>query len=486
MDTLLTQARAGQWPVLAVQGIDESFFLDNLHRAAGSDRVRIWRCTTGFDNTVGNNPPDLAHDLALAAQTSRYDIQVFLDTAAWLDRPDIIRVIRDTVRTRDGQPGLILLYLEQRGLPPALSRWMPLIQLPAADKVALAGLVRDVAQKLDIKTEPEWLANAPQLLAGMSLFEAQHCLTSAMPGPAEAFIQRVMSARRWLAPSQQALVWTPVDNIPDPAGLGRLKHWVDQRQQLFYTHQQHLPAGILLMGVSGCGKSLGIKSLAKRWQLPLYRLEVAWLHAQGQSPETRFTEACDALEQMAPAVLWIDEIENAFALGSGDPTQERLFACFLTWLQEKNPRIFVAATANRIEQLPAELLRKGRFDQIFFCDLPRRSTRRDILRVHMSLGGLDPDRFDLDWLADNTSQWNAAELAVLVRNALGETRGKPDMADFRRLAETSIPLANSMAEQIKFIRDWAWDRATNAEDMTDQDLNLAQFDETEYKQDFDD
>jgi SpoVK/Ycf46/Vps4 family AAA+-type ATPase len=229
-----------------------------------------------------------------------------------------------------------------------------------------------------------------------------------------------------------------------------------------------VPKGVLLMGISGCGKSLAVKVIAREWQLPLFRLDMNQVFAGVQgSAEWVFSRALDAVESVAPAVLWIDEIEMGVAgyhegeMGS----LTRIFSTFLTWMQEHRAEVFVAATANRINLLPAEVIRKGRFDQVFFVDLPNEEERKEILTIHMVRNDLDPQSFDLILLASATRNWNGAEIeqavmsARITAHARGTNVSQNDMlASFGKI----IPLSRTMEDQLKAIRSWARNRALPA------------------------
>src|SRR6185295_2224959 len=170
-----------------------------------------------------------------------------------------------------------------------------------------------------------------------------------------------------------------------------------------------VPKGVLIMGVSGCGKSLSVKAIASCFELPLYRIDMVEVHSgRHGKPEGAFAEACKMLEEISPAVVWFDEIEMGITSTETAGEQGRIFAFFLTWMQEKARGLFVAATANRIDLLPAEMNRKGRFDEVFFVDLPVDDERIDIFKIHLSRRGVDPARFNLEQLTSFTTGWTGA------------------------------------------------------------------------------
>ena len=179
------------------------------------------------------------------------------------------------------------------------------------------------------------------------------------------------------------------------------------------------------MGVPGCGKSLCVKAIASHFELPLYRIDMIEVFSgRHGEPEGAFVQACKTLEDMAPAVVWFDEIEMGITSGDPGGAQGRIFAFFLTWMQEKARGLFVAATANRIDLLPAEMIRKGRFDEVFFVDLPLVAERIEILKIHLSRRGMDAAKFDLERLAAYTKGWTGAEIEQTVVSALTKARLK--------------------------------------------------------------
>jgi SpoVK/Ycf46/Vps4 family AAA+-type ATPase len=184
------------------------------------------------------------------------------------------------------------------------------------------------------------------------------------------------------------------------------------------------------------------------------------------TPGAAFNRALRTIEAVAPAVLWIDEMESALSTPKdAGSEQSMMFSAFLTWMQEKPPLVFVAATANRIESLPAEIIRKGRFDQVFFCDLPTEDERREIINIHLGLNGVDPKSIEIDRILVNTRGWNGAEIEqaiIAARIDAVQEKRQVTTDDINRHAITMVPLSKTMSEQIKAIRDWAFDRATPA------------------------
>ncbi len=255
-------------------------------------------------------------------------------------------------------------------------------------------------------------------------------------------------------------------------GLEYLKTWLQERRKLFVERDSLnadiVPKGVLVMGVSGCGKSLSVKAIASCFGLPLYRIEMSEVYSgRHGNPDAAFVEACRTVESVAPAVVWFDEIEMGLMgdVGEGGTNMGRIFAFFLTWMQEKARGLFVAATANRIDLLPAEMIRKGRFDEVFFIDLPTEEERIEVFRIHLEKRGIDPSALQLHRLKKITQGWTGAEIEQCVVSALTQVRLKNKTIAFEDLHQAAvgvIPLSKTMREQVDRIRSWAFDRAVRA------------------------
>jgi SpoVK/Ycf46/Vps4 family AAA+-type ATPase len=271
--------------------------------------------------------------------------------------------------------------------------------------------------------------------------------------------------------------------MADVGGLDELKLWLDRRGQAFSTGARRFgldaPKGVLLLGIQGCGKSLTAKAIAATWQFPLLRFDMGKVFGGivGQS-EGNIRTALQVAQALAPCVLWIDEIEKGMAgMGSSGQTDggttARVVGTLLTWMQEKREPVFVVATANRIDMLPPELLRKGRFDEIFFVDLPTREIRKEILGIHLRKKDRNPDDFDLDALATASVGFSGAELEEAVREGLYEAfahaRGLTTEDIASALVKT-FPLSQTMREEIDDLRKWAQVRARLASSVVPEGL----------------
>jgi len=265
------------------------------------------------------------------------------------------------------------------------------------------------------------------------------------------------------------------EHFEDVGGLELLKSWLQKRTSAFGERAKEFglpaPRGVLLLGVQGCGKSLCAKAVATLWRLPLLRLDVGRVFSDlVGSSERNVREAIKVAESVAPCILWVDEIEKAFAgtqssAFSDAGTSARVFGTFLTWLQEKQAPVFVIATANNIQLLPPELLRKGRLDDIFFVDLPTRAERTAIFAIHIRRRGRDLARFDLDALASASEGFSGAEIEQAIISALFDVfEARQELTTEALLASVSatVPLSTTMKEDIDGLRQWAEGRARRA------------------------
>jgi len=323
-------------------------------------------------------------------------------------------------------------------------------------------------------TSDETFYQLARALQGLSLDEARHAVRRALavnPTLGTHSLPALFEEKRILI-NQSGVIEFVSDNtsIGEVGGLETLKTWLMERRKLFQQREtlssDIVPKGVLVMGIPGCGKSLSVKAIASCFELPLYRIDMIDIFSgkHGQ-PESAFVQACHTLENMAPAIVWFDEIEMGITSSENGGQQGRIFAFFLTWMQEKGSGLFVAATANRIDLLPAEMIRKGRFDEVFFVDLPHDEERIAIFKIHLARRRVDASRFKFDQIIESTREWTGAEIEQCVVSAMTRARladrelTEDDLVD---AAVGAVPLARAMKEQINHIRQWAFQRAVRA------------------------
>ncbi|MDR3703089.1 MAG: AAA family ATPase [Candidatus Sulfopaludibacter sp.] len=394
------------------------------------------------------------------------------------ESPEIRRRLRDIYESCRDQRKYVVITSPVRFIPEEIERSIMFLELRPPDIVELVELIREEAplvapHSLDGVTEVT-LDQLARALLGLTLDEAGYALRralSASPRLGPDSVPYLLEEKRVLV-SRSGVIDYVSDgtNLGEVGGLEGLKKWLIERQKLFQMRDQLtneiVPKGLLMMGIPGCGKSLCVKAIASCFQLPLYRVDMIEIFSgRHGKPEGVFVEACKMMEEMAPAVLWFDEIEMGVTSTESGGEQGRIFAFFLTWMQEKTRGLFVAATANRIDLLPAEMIRKGRFDEVFFVDLPHDDERIEIFRIHLARRGVDPSQFNLSTLVSFTVGWTGAEIEQCVVSAMTQARlADRDLTedDLVKVSVKIVPLSRTMKEQINHIRSWAFERAVRA------------------------
>ncbi len=475
-------ALLGRYPLIALITPEEDRALEALRGLAAERNlgVRCWSCVDGWE---GEARDEARRDPVLALRALRDapapGFHVMKDLHPFLARADVVRVLRDTRAVLAKTAGAHLFLLTpQIELPEDLAKDVFRIRLPLPSPEELAVEIERVhADYPAVALSEELRSTLALALRGLTLDEARHVMHAVFAGgdinEEGQALDRIFAAKEALLRREGFLRYVPHTRSLDAVGgLEVLREWAIKRRDLFTRRALDaglpVPRGVLIMGISGCGKSLSAKAIAALWRVPLFRLDMNLVFSGLYgSPEAAFHRALETVEALAPVVLWIDEIENALGMTSQSATVEQslTFSSFLTWMQERPPLVFVAATANRIETLPAEIIRKGRFDEVFFCDLPGPDERREIFRIHLRLNGADPDCMDVDRLLHSTEGWTGAEIeqAVISARIDAHQEGRAmTLEDVRRYTVRMIPLSTTMSEQIAAIRDWAYNRALRA------------------------
>ena len=349
------------------------------------------------------------------------------------------------------------------------------IKLPEPEELynALSGVVRDLKGRVTVDLTPEDIRALVSALQGMTLSQTRKVVSYAalQDGRLDAEDVKQVLERKARVIHEEGLLdyFPPETNLAELGGFEGLKRWLSYAKVGFtpQARQYNLPApkGILIVGIQGCGKSLAAKTIARQWNLPLLKLDAGRLYDKyvGES-DKNFRRAVTMAETMAPCILWMDEIEKSMGQTSGEADgglSRRLFGYFLTWLQEKSQEIFVVATANDLSAIPPELLRKGRFDEIFFVDLPEADERRDILTIHLSRRRQGLDAFDLDQLVAATEGYSGAEIEQAVITAHYHALYENCPADTPLLLaeiKRTVPLSVTRREDIQRLRTMARER----------------------------
>ena len=407
-------------------------------------------------------------------------ITVFRDLGPEMRKSErVIRKLRDAYNALKGKRKFIFLLSADEYFPQDLKKEIDIFHfpLPGVDELAalfnkfLASMQRSGRQVTLSEAERRDFVIAAQ---GLTLDEAYKAYMKAFHGQSVInadLVRGIHEEKKQLILKENVLeYYTQHFTLDDLGGLDNLKDWLQKRRRAFTDAAREFglekPRGFLCMGVSGCGKSLSAKITASLWNLPLFRLDMNLVYSgMAGSPELVFSRALQTMDSVAPAILWIDEIESGISDKQGDSSSSRILGYFLTWMQEHTSEIFVAATANRIDLLPAELLRRGRFDQIFFIDLPTRQEREEIFTIHLKAKGNDLAGFNVPQLAQITKGWSGSEIEQVIISAMYEAfnENRPlSEDDLLVIFGNSVPLATTMEEQIKKIRSWAHNRAVRA------------------------
>jgi hypothetical protein len=408
-------------------------------------------------------------------------IYVLLDFQPYLKEPVNVRLLKDIAQGYDQVARTVVLMGCELTLPEELEHFAARIHLsmPSANErhMIVARVVREwtaANPKMPVHLEPEALAKLIDNLTGLTASDAERLVRQAIADDGAltmSDIPGVMSAKYELLNRRGTLSYEPATaKFTDVGGMQNLRHWLANRKPAFDGSAPELdpPKGVLLLGVQGCGKSLAARAAAGIFAVPLVRLDFGALYTKWQGEaEKNLRESLQAAEALSPCVLWVDEIEKALAAGDGDSgVSRRVLGTFLTWLAEQRSRIFVVATANDIATLPPELIRKGRFDEIFFVDLPDQTARAEILAIHARKRGIVLTAPELAALASRSEGFSGSEIEQAIVAALysAHAMGKPiSPALILHEIQTARPLAIVMKEKVAALRAWAVGRTVSAD-----------------------
>lgn len=473
---LLLRAR---YPLIYIPTLEEERVEESIAQCAknqGNRAVYIWDFVEGYqgnptDNGVGRRNPVQALEQIEKLNASAPAIFILRDFHRFLDDISVARKLRNLARLLKSQPKNIVILSPQIAIPEELSEALTVLEFPLPDRteirIEVDRLLGATGQSLESRVIDEMVRSCQ----GLSLERIRRVLARAIATHGELRsedVELILEEKRQTIRQTQILEFYPTtEKISDIGGLDNLKEWLLLRGGAFSDRARQYglphPRGLLLVGIQGTGKSLTAKAIAHHWHLPLLRLDVGRLFAGlvGES-ESRTRQMIQLAEALAPCVLWIDEIDKAFAgvdsKGDGGTTS-RVFGTFITWLAEKNSPVFVVATANNIQALPPEMLRKGRFDEIFFVGLPSQSEREEIFTVHLSRLRLhNLKTYDLQRLAYETPDFSGAEIEQSLIEAmhLGFSQNRDFTTDdILEAASQIVPLARTAQEQIQLLQNWA-------------------------------
>ena len=448
----------------------------------------IWTATDGAAPALDTGDDSHRDPTVFIDQIRSYPKDhVFLikDFHPCLRDPIVVRRLRDLIPSLAEQRKAILLMGPVEDVPVDLQRDAVTIDLPLPGLDEMREELRDVLIQRQHRGEPNIkLSKREQerllkTVMGLTANQARQAMARALLGKSaidDDVYEMLISEKSQMVQGSDLLEFQQLqEGVSDIGGLDSLKEWIAKRGEAFTEKARKRgipsPKGVLLLGVQGCGKSLTARAVARMLSFPLIRLDVSTLLSadQGQS-EKNMRNVLSLTEMISPAVLWIDEVEKGFSGvdaegGAGDTTMIRLMGAFLTWMQEKPAPVFVVATANSVTSLPPEMLRRGRFDELFFVDLPNYHERKDIFGIHLTKRLINPEQFDLGRLADMTEGFSGAEIEQVVLTAMVESFNKGDALNQNEMeiaSEDTVPLSVTMEEKIFQLREWARTRCRPA------------------------
>ena len=486
-----------RYPLLWVVTPEESRALAELDALARRQRkpLYLWSATSGVVNPaipsrVDASKRDPLSLLTAIMEDAESGLWILRDFHPYLRDHTVVRRLREAAFTLKSSNKTVILLGPVLKIPPELEKELTVVDftLPsrAELQIQLSSIIdtADGHDDISVNLDRRQQSRLVQACLGLTSDEASNAIAKAIIQAGGRLdreaIESVTAEKQQIIRKSGLLEYYRSDErLATVGGLDVLKEWLRKRVRAFGEEARAFglpePKGILLVGVQGCGKSLVAKSVANSWRLPILRLDVGRLFSSlVGSSEENLRGAIRLAESIAPVVLWVDEIEKGFSgVGSSNVsdagTAARVFASFITWLQEKQAPVFVIATANTVSQLPPELVRKGRFDETFFVDLPDANERADIWRIHLAKRHRDPNSFDLPTLAMASDGLSGAEIEQALIAGLYEAfdQNRPlQMSDLLDVLQDTVPLSQMMQEEIDALREWARQRARPASSST--------------------
>lgn len=487
-----------RYPILYIQGSEETRIQDFLLKIAENRRKKVfeWSCNfglvpagTSIQSQASRHAPTREPLAALDEVVVRVEPALFLfkDLHPFLTRPHyaVIRRLKEiAIHLRHSFKTIVIIspVLE---VPVELEKEITVVDFPPPSRQELTALWNSIVAEIEpttgiaIELGPESRDRLIEAALGLTLGEAENVFAKILVRErrlAGEDVDEVLAEKRQIIRKNGLLEYFTTDEtMENVGGLSVLKSWLRKRTRAFSREAREFglpaPRGILILGVQGCGKSLCAKAVAQLWQVPLLRFDMGRMFGSlVGSSEENIRRAIAAAETIAPAILWVDEIDKAFAgsRGSGSTdsgTTARVLGTFLTWLSEKTSPVFIVATANDVTLLPPELLRKGRLDEIFFVDLPNQDEIMEVLAIHLAKRNRNPQQFDLTALAHAAAGFSGAEIEEAIHSALYDAFDVGEDLATRHVLEAmcqTVPLSRTMDDPINRLRSWAEGRARPA------------------------
>jgi SpoVK/Ycf46/Vps4 family AAA+-type ATPase len=411
---------------------------------------------------------------------------ILKDLHRHMDEPVVVRRLRDVGQKFSENRRTIILTSPKLEIPPELRGLVEFLDLPLPDRRRLRQIIDEVVVRiskshtLQRKLDAKGFDAVVESLRGLTEEESERTLSQALVSRyalCPEIAGDVLQAKKAVLRRSEMLEFVEADEgLSSVGGMENLKNWLAQRRGTWEDSARDFglepPHGAIILGVQGCGKSLCARAMAGEWQLPLVKFDTAAVYDKfvGET-EKRIRKVFEVAEGLAPCVLWIDELEKVFA-GSGPDSasadagvSSRLLASFLSWMQDRKAPVFVAATCNNVSVLPPELIRKGRFDELFFVDLPNQAERKQVFSIQLTRRKRNPAEFDLERIAEAAKGYSGAEIDAAVQTGLYAAFSQKKQLTTRALMEAlaqTVPLSTTRAEEILALREWARTRAVPA------------------------
>lgn len=486
---LLIQSRC---PLLYLTSHEEDRVIKHISHIAKDLKKKFytWSITTGLvemnvpedeisDLESFNDPTDILHHIERSKEDA---IFLLKDFHCFMEDFTTVRKLRDLFNSLKTSYKNIIILAPTLKLPIELNKEITVLDIPLPSSDEFIELINEIKSSLKqtmVELDEKDIQSLARASHGLTLCEAENVFSKAIVSESKLSkngIPYILNEKKQIVRKSGILEFYPSSNkINDLGGFNSLKKWLEERgQALFSSNAKKYglpePKGILLLGPPGTGKSLTAKVVSTYWQLPLLKLDFGKIFSGlVGSSEENMREALKTAEGLAPSVLWLDEIEKGISGGksssSDGGTAARVFASFLTWMQEKKSTVFVIATANDISKLPPELLRKGRFDEIFFLDLPKEKEKEEIFQIHLQKKGRDPKKFDLVTFAREAKDFTGAEIEQAITDALFSSfNKKKEVSNEEVIAaiKACIPLSVTYSTELNELREWAKLRARKA------------------------
>ena len=483
---ILIRAR---YPIIYIVSSEEQRVINLLKKQTKKEKkIHVWSETIGFRNVddyelVRNDGEgDPLEALKFVLENKENAIFILLDFHVFLNEGnhEIVRFMREVSESLKKSKKSLILISPILTIPLELEKDITIIDFPLPNQEEIEEILLRIhneivgQKKLKVYLSEDHREQIVKTLAGLTQNEIENVLYKSLVETKDYSLNIIIKEKEQIIRKTGILEYYHTqEGIEDVGGLTYLKDWIIKRKHAFKDKAREFglpyPKGLLLIGIQGCGKSLCCKIIANIWNFPLLRLDVGAIF-QGivGSSESNIRKAIKLAESISPCILWIDEIEKGFAgvqssSFSDAGTTARVFGTFLTWMQEKTAPVFVVATANRVDVLPPEFLRKGRFDEIFFIDLPNQQERREIFEIHLKKRNREVSSYNLDLLVQKSMKFSGAEIESAVISALYDAyddslKNKSKNLEDRHILENLeklVPLATFMKEKIEDMRSWA-------------------------------